>query len=218
MPDKTTKPTLKEVSEYELAEKARIHKQAAREQNSRTLSSSTSLSELLLQGWAMLSTICPKPGCHNPLMRDRKGTEVCVSCDGAGSGSKAQAASMQAAGDLLGEAVTEGAQEDEEDEEMLDQDAGRMYAQQRRLEITRNVAAPAHGAVRPKEAVVDHARVKTETLDALYRALDVSQQRLRACTCVSGGVDESARQADLIVKLALATQAVFDLPTTAPKA
>lgn len=218
MPDGTTKPILKVESEYELAEKARLHKQAAREQSSGALSSSSSLAELLLQGWAMLSTICPKPDCHNPLMRDRKGTEMCVSCDGAGSGRKAQAAPVQAAGDLLGEAVAEEAQEDEEDEAMLLQDAGRVYAQQRVLEITSNAAAPSHGAVRPKEAVVDRARVKTETLDALYRALDVSQQRLRACSCVSGGVDESAREADLIVKLALATQAVFDLPTSIPKA
>lgn len=216
MPDNTTKPTSKVVSEYELAEKARLHKQAAREQSSGALSSSASLAELLLQGWAMLSTICPEPGCHNPLMRDRKGTEVCVSCDGAGSGSKAKAAPLQAAGDLLGEAVAERNQEDEEDEEMLDHDAGRMYAQQRMLEITSNAAAPAHGAVRPKE--VDRARVKTETLDTLYRALDVSQQRLRACSCVSGGVDESSREADLIVKLALATQAVFDLPATGHQA
>lgn len=210
---------LQVVSEYELAEKARLRKQAAREQSSGDLSSSTSLAELLLQGWAMLSTICPKPNCHNPLMRDRKGSEVCVSCDAVGSRSMPEEATMQPAGDLLGEALTEGAHEDEDDDAMLDQDAGRLYAQQRMSEMVSNAGARAlGGGVGPTETVVDHARVKREALDTLYRALDASQRRLRHCSCVSGGVDESAREADLIVKLALATQAVFNLPTGVRKA
>lgn len=38
------------------------------------------ISRLLLQGWTMLADICPRSGCHMPLMRSRQGRTVCCSC------------------------------------------------------------------------------------------------------------------------------------------
>lgn len=223
-------------SEYELAEKARLRKQAAREQSSSGGTASATLAQRLLQGWAMLSTTCPEPDCHNPLMRDRSGKEQCVSC---GSGGKATAAStprqeaaagaaaataarvpVQAAGDFAGEMETE---EDEENQALLDDGAGRMYAERRMEELLASSAGGAAGG--PERAgksdvegdgdVVDRLRIQRQALDALYRALDLSQQRLRVCSSSLGSVDvdESVRQADLIAKLAVATRAVLEMPS-----
>lgn len=193
-------------SEYELAEKARLRKQAAREQSNCALSASTGLAERLLQGWAMLSKPCPRTGCHSPLMRDRSGREVCVSCSTPASGREAGAAPVQAAGDVMGEMDME--EEDEEDRAMLDDGAGRIYAEQRMADLTTTATAA--------EGAIDRVRVKTQALDTLYRALDVSQQRLRSCSGVPADVDESTRQATLIAQLAMAARAVCDLPTGAP--
>ncbi|CAN0184345.1 unnamed protein product [Ectocarpus fasciculatus] len=220
-------------SEYEVAERARLRKQAAREQSSDG-AASASLAQRLLQGWAMLSTTCPAPECHNPLMRDRAGREQCVSCSrGAAPAASATAAErqgtaaaaaapVQAAGDFAGEKEME---EDEEDEAMLGDGAGEMYTERRMAEI---LAAPAAAAVPPAGTPpattvradgvpLDPSRVKGQALETLYRALDLSQQRLRAgfsSPLVSSvDVDESMRQADLIAKLAVAARAVLDLPS-----
>lgn len=201
-------------SEYEVAEKARLRKQAAREQGNGALNASAGLAERLLQGWAMLSKACPEAGCYSPLMRDRNGAEVCVSCSSstvAEKGVGARAVPSQAAGDLMGEVHLEDEGE-EEDKAMLDGAAGHIYTELRVAELTKSAAAV---GVTKEEAAgsIDYLRVKTETLDALYTALDLSKQRLRACSPVSMGVDESMRQVDLITKLAVATRAVFDMPT-----
>ncbi len=221
-------------SEYELAEKARLRKQAPREQSGDGGASAT-LAQRLLQGWAMLSATCPEQGCHNPLMRDRNGKEQCVSCSAAGAaaastprhqagaGAAAAAASaaapVQAAGDFAGEMETE----DEEDQAMLDGGAGRVYAERRMEELLAASAAgpaavgkTARVATSRAEgaAVVDRSRVQSQALDTLYRALDLSQRRLRASSSSpeSVDVDESVRQADLIARLAVAARAVLDLP------
>lgn len=220
-------------SEYELAEKARLRKQAAREQSSGNAASAT-LAQRLLQGWAMLSATCPEPGCHNPLMRDRDGREQCVSCHNAGvkanatvrppiqepaAGAGAAAVPVQAAGDFAGEMETE----DEEDQALLDDGVGRMYAERRMEELLAGAAGGA--AAGTEQAVesdvegdpVDRLRIQSQALDSLYRALDLSQKRLRACCSslglVDADVDESMRQADLITKLAAATRAVSELPS-----
>ncbi|CBJ27820.1 conserved unknown protein [Ectocarpus siliculosus] len=221
-------------SEYEVAERARLRKQAAREQSRDGVSSAT-LAQRLLQGWAMLSTTCPAPECHNPLMRDRTGREQCVSCSRgsapaaagrqgtAAAGAAAATAPVQAAGDFAGEKETEN--DEEEDEAMLGDGAGRIYTERRMAEI---LAAPAAAAapaetsrattVRADGIPLDPSRVKDQALDTLYRALDLSQQRLRAGFSQSPlessvDVDESMRQADLIAKLAVAARAVLDLPS-----
>ena len=144
---------------------------------------------------------------------------------------------MQATGDFAGEMETE----DEDDQAMLDGGAGRMYAERRIEELlaastavagggagggpapsgktARAVDSGAEGAA----AAVDRSRVRNQALDTLYRALDLSQRRLRACSSSpsssssssaveSVDVDESLRQADLIARLAVATRAVLDLP------
>lgn len=247
-------------SEYELAEKARLRKQAARERSDGGGSgggASATLAQRLLQGWAMLSATCPELGCHSPLMRDRDGKEQCVTCSGGGGetsassprhqaaaaaaaggrgGRTAQASAaipVQATGDFAGEMETE----DEDDQAMLDGGAGRMYAERRIEELlaastavagggagggpapsgktARAVDSGAEGAA----ASVDRSRVRNQALDTLYRALDLSQRRLRACSSSpsssaveSVDVDESLRQADLIARLAVATRAVLDLP------
>lgn len=217
-------------SEYELAEKARLRKQAAREQSSGGDVASATLAQRLLQGWAMLSTTCPEAGCHNPLMRDRNGKEQCVSCSSASVKPTAAAAStvshnaaaatapVQAAGDRAGEMETE----DEEDQALIDDGAGRMYAERRMEELlaasTGGAATGTGLAVNSEaggDAAVNRLRVQSQALDNLYRALDVAQQRLRACSSSFGSldVDESMRQADLIAKLAAATRAVSELPS-----
>eukprot|EP00903_Cladosiphon_okamuranus_P010348 g9791.t1 len=230
-PSVPTKDTPMQVeSEYELAEKARLRKQATREQSGGGGVASATLAQRLLQGWAMLSTTCPETGCHKPLMRDRNGKEQCVSCSSASVKSTAAAASAstaahsvaavtvpaQAAGDFAGEVKTA----DEQDQALLDDGAGRMYAERRMEELlaaSAGVAATGTGRVVKSEtegdAAVDRLRVKSQTLDTLYRALDVTQQRLRACSSSlsSLDVDESIRQADLIAKLAAAARAVSEL-------
>lgn len=188
-------------SEYELAEKARFRKQAAREQSNGASEASAGLAERLLQGWAMLSKVCPERGCHSPLMRDRKGTEVCVSCSTTTSGCEAGGAPVPAAGGVLGQIGLEG--DDGEDDAMLDGAAGEMYTERRMAELASGAAAGA----------IDHAFVREQALDALYRALERSQQSLRVCSAVPADVEESSRQADLIAKLAVAARAVSDLPT-----
>lgn len=217
-------------SEYELVERARLRKQAAREQSNGGTASAT-LAEKLLQGWAMLSTTCPATGCHSPLMRDKSGKEQCVSCSSSNSDSDttaiptprqadeavADAIPVQAAGDFAGEMETE----DEEDQALLSDDdaAGRMYSERRMAELlaASNVATDetvhAVNAEEAEGAAVGRLRVKNQAVDTLYRALDLSQQRLRACS--SSNVDESMRQADLIAKLAAATRAVLSLPSNA---
>lgn len=218
-------------SEYELAEKARLRKQAAREQSSGGGTASATLAQRLLQGWAMLSTTCPEPGCHNPLMRDRSGKEQCVSCSSgkaaassaprtaaeAGAAAAAATVPVQAAGDFAGEMETEG----DEDQALLDDGAERMYAERRMEEL---LACSAGGAAAGAERAVksdveggnvDRLCIQSQALDTLYRALDLSQQRLRMCSSSLGSVDvdESMRQADLIAKLAVATRAVSELPS-----
>ncbi|CAB1116663.1 unnamed protein product [Ectocarpus sp. CCAP 1310/34] len=227
-------------SEYEVAERARLRKQAAREQSSDGVSSAT-LAQRLLQGWAMLSTTCPVPECHNPLMRDRTGREQCVSCrrgsapaaawkqGTAAAVAAAAAVPVQAAGDFAGEKETEN--DDEEDEAMMGDGVERIYSERRMAEVLAAPAAstlPAAAAapaetsrattVRADGIPLDPSRVKDQALDTLYRALDLSQQRLRAGFSPSPlessvGVDESMRQADLIAKLAVAARAVLDLPS-----
>ena len=228
-------------SDYELAEKARLRKQAARELSSGggDGAASATLAQRLLQGWAMLSTICPVAGCHNPLMRDRSGIEQCVSCSGASASVSVKATAavaadaaprhvaaaatvpVQAAGDCAGEMETE----DEEDQALLDDGAGRMYAK-RRMEALLAASASSAGGATPgtgravrsgaeRDAAVDRVRVQSQALDTLYRALDSAQQQLRVCSSSLGpfDVNESMRQADLIAKLAKATRAVSELPT-----
>lgn len=39
------------------------------------------IGELLLSGWKMLETICPKPKCNVPIMQSRDGQSICVSCE-----------------------------------------------------------------------------------------------------------------------------------------
>lgn len=216
-------------SEYELAEKARLRKQAAREKSSGGGAASATLAQRLLQGWAMLSTTCPEAGCHNPLMRDRNGKEQCVSCSGAkaaapstprqevAAGAAAATVPAQAAGDFAGEMETE----DEEDQALLDDGAGRMYAERRMeelLSVSAGGAAAGTGRAVKSDAeggAVDRSRIQSQALDTLYRALDSAQQRLRACSSSVGvlDIDESVRQADLIAKLAVATRAVSELPS-----
>ena len=143
---------------------------------------------------------------------------------------------MQATGDFAGEMETE----DEDDQAMLDGGAGRMYAERRIEELLAastavagggagGVPAPSGKTARAVDsgaegaaAAVDRSRVRNQALDTLYRALDLSQRRLRACSSSpssssssaveSVDVDESLRQADLIARLAVATRAVLDLP------
>ncbi|CAM9966884.1 unnamed protein product [Ectocarpus sp. 12 AP-2014] len=228
---KTNTPEVE--SEYEVAERARLRKQAAREQSSDGVSSAT-LAQRLLQGWAMLSTTCPAPECHNPLMRDRTGREQCVSCNrgsaraaagtqGAAAAAAAAAAPVQAAGDFAGEKETEN--DDEEEEAMLGDGAGRIYTERRMAEFLAAPAASTAPAEMSRAATMradgvplDPSRVKDQALDTLYRVLDLSQQRLRAGFSPSPheslvDVDESMRQADLIAKLAVAARAVLDLPS-----
>lgn len=180
-------------SEYETAEKARLRKQAARERSGGALSPSAGLAERLLQGWTMLSTACPNPGCHNPLMRDKTGAEICVTCGTPANAKSGSKAAIQAEDDLMEE-------EDEDNREMLDGFAtGQAYTERRRAELS-------------AESAVDPVRIKAMALDALYRAIDVSQQRLRSCTgTASVNAEESARQADLITKFAIAARALGDL-------
>jgi len=229
-------------SAYEQAEKARLRKQAPREQSDGGSASAT-LAQRLLQGWAMLSATCPEQGCHNPLMRDRSGKEQCVTCGAGGAAASstprhqpaaaaevaaAAAASaavpVQAAGDFAGEMETE----DEDDQAMLDGGAGRVYAERRMEELlAASAAGPAaegkmaRAATSDAEdaAAVDRSRVRSQALDTLYRALDLSQRRLRACSSSpssspeSFDVNESLRQADLVARLAVAARAVLDLPS-----
>lgn len=222
-------------SEYELAEKARLRKQAAREQSSGGGTASATLAQRLLEGWAMLSTICPESGCHSPLMRNRNGKEQCVTCSSgiatttpaprqgaaagvAAAGAAAATVPVQAAGDFAGEMDTE----DDEDQALLDDGVGRMYAERRMEELLAfsagGAATGTERAVNVKSGVegdaVDRSRIQNQALDALHRALDRSQQRLRACSSSLGSVDvdESMRQADLIAKLAVAARALMDLP------
>lgn len=212
-------------SEYELVERARLRKQA-REQSKGSTASET-LAERLLQGWAMLSATCPAPGCHSPLMRDRSGKEQCVNCGSSSSdrtavatprqseAAAANAVPVQAAGDFAGEMETE----DEEDQALVDDATGRMYSERRMAELLAVPAAATEGTARAVDleeaegAAIDRLRVKDQTVDTLYRALDLSRQRLRVCS--SSDVDESMRQADLIAKLAVATRAVLNLPSLA---
>eukprot|EP00752_Nemacystus_decipiens_P010302 g9178.t1 len=217
-------------SEYELAERARLRKQAAREQQGSGGygAASATLAQRLLQGWAMLSATCPEAGCHNPLMRDRTGKEQCVSCSSSSSSVKATAlptprrepdaaaVPAQAAGDFAGEMETE----DEEDQALLDDRAGRMYSEGRMKELLAvSAGGPSDGTERAGKSDVeadtaaDRLRIQNQALDSLYRALDVSQQRLRACSSSLGSFDvnESMRQADLIAKLVVATRAVSGL-------
>lgn len=196
-----------------MAERARLRKQAAREQSSGALSASAGLAERLLQGWTMLSAACPEAHCHSPLMRDRQGKEMCVSCSAAPPRKDPEVpAVVQAAGEMGME------EEDHENDRALrDDDVEGRYLEKRRAELFFNArAAPdigtSAGVVLGSQSAIDHPRVKQEALDTLYKALDVSQQRLRVCCGGSVGVDESARQADLIAKLAMAARAVFDLP------
>lgn len=193
----------------------------------------------------MLSATCPEPGCNNPLMRDRLGKEQCVSCtttSGAGSGSRSSApvtsteqgaaptpapgepaVPLQAAGDFAGETEPE----DVKEEAFFEDEAERRYTEQRMAEL---LSPPATGVTvgtereassGAKGAGVDPLRVKGKLLDTLYRALDLSEQRLRACACCSPGcvasvdVEKAMREADLIAKLALAARAVQNLPSKA---
>lgn len=217
-------------SEYELVERARLRKQAAREQSTGGTASAT-LAERLLQGWAMLSVTCPTTGCHSPLMRDKSGKEQCISCSSSSGDTTAigtprqvdeaaaDAVPVQAAGDFAAEMETE----DEQDQALLDDDdddaAGRMYSERRMAELLSVSTAATEEAARAvnseetEGAPVERLRVKNQAVDALFRALDQSQQRLRACS--SSDVDESMRQADLIAKLAVATRAVLSLPSNA---
>lgn len=60
----------------------------------------------------------------------------------------------------------------------------------------------------------EHARIRARALDTVYRAIDLSERRLRSCTAESATsveLEESSRQADLLVKLATAAQALGDL-------
>lgn len=172
----------------------------------------------------MLNATCPAPGCHSPLMRDRSGKEQCVNCSSSDTtgtatprqenAAAADAAPMQAAGDVAGEMETD----DEEDEAMLDDAAGRTYSERRTAELLTASSAATEGtalAVNSDEVegAIDRLRVKNEAVDTLYRALDLSQQRLRRCS--SADVEESMRQADLVAKLAVATRAVLNLPSNA---
>lgn len=196
-----------------MAERARLRKQAAREQSSGALSASAGLAERLLQGWTMLSTACPEAHCHSPLMRDRHGKEVCVSCSTAPPGKDPEVtAVVQAAEDVGMEE-----EEHENDRALRDDGVESSYLEKRRAELLLHArAAPdtgsSAGVVLGSLSAMDQPRVKQEALDTLYKALDVSQQRLRVCCGGSVDIDESARQADLIAKLAMAARAVFDLP------
>lgn len=121
---------------------------------------------------------------------------------------------MQAAGDVMGEKVAE--EETEEDREMVDDGAGREYANQRMAELTNNrtMASTALASATGGQDATHYSSIKKRALDSLYRALDVSQQRLSACAeSMPVDVDESGRQADLIAKLAFAARALCDLPT-----
>lgn len=201
-------------SEYELAERARLRKQAARDRNDSRLTASAGLAERLLQGWAMLSKACPRPGCHSPLMRDKNGTEVCIACSESDPESDDVQYRVQTAGDVMGEKITK--EETEEDRDMVNGEAGRHYANLRMAELTNNrtMGNIALASATGGQDAVSYGCVKMRTLDTLYRALDVSQQRLSVCAeRIPVDVDESGRQADLIAKLAFAARAVCDLPT-----
>ncbi|CAM9368277.1 unnamed protein product [Scytosiphon promiscuus] len=237
-------------SEYEIAEKARLRKQAAREQRRDAGGgASSTLAQRLLQGWAMLSATCPERGCNNPLMRDRNGMEQCVTCGssssggggGGGGGSKSKAPDtravdqsgapepgapepgappavpLQAAGDFAGEMEPE----DVKEEALLEDEAERRYVERRMAELLARTTAGVAQTVDPgaESSAIDPRRVKEQLLDTLYKALDVSQQRLRACSCsslssvASADVEKGMREADLIAKLAIAARAVLNLPS-----
>lgn len=201
-------------SEYELAERAKLRKQAARDRNDSRLMASAGLAEHLLQGWAMLSKACPRPGCHSPLMRDKNGTEVCIACSKPDPECEDDQSRVQTAGDVMGEKFTE--EEAEEDRDMVDDGVGREYANLRMAELAYNraIGRTVSASATDGQDAVYYGCVKERTLDTLYRALDVSQQRLSVCgERIPVDVDESGRQADLIAKLAFAARAVFDLPT-----
>lgn len=209
--------------EYEMAERARLRKQAVREQQSDPLSASTGLAKRLLQGWTMLSAVCPTSGCNSPLMRDRSGAVSCVNCSGSPD---AKHEASETAGQALGDIMQQEDEEDADgDDELLDDvDAERMYAEYRMEGLPACRQAPgtlvtAAGVgewERENIAADEQSRIKAQALDTLFRAIDASQQRLRSCTEEGGckvGVEESARQADLIRKLALAARALGDLST-----
>lgn len=202
-------------SEYEMAERVRLRKQAAREQDNDRTGASAGLGERLLQGWAMLSTPCPTRGCNSPLMRDRNGSVSCVSCSNTAT-NKSEA--VQAA-----EEVVEDDQKGEADgdREMLDDDGVRIYTKRRVAELTMSRAAgTARRAAMVKVGaggtaeVVEHARITANALDTVYKAIDMSERRLRCCTgegVMAVDVEESSQQAELLAKLAIAARALGDL-------
>lgn len=163
----------------------------------------------------MLNSICPEDGCNSPLMRDTTGTEMCVSCPASASpGNETRVVPVQAAGDRLGETSMEDKEEeDEEEDRMLDDDAGRLYAQQRMAEFSSPATASTSGRTKLGGGnVASHELVKKEALDTLYRALDVSQRRLREFCSDTIEIEESTRHAELITRIAVAARAVSDLP------
>lgn len=204
-------------NEYESAERTRLRKQAMRQRNGGSVGASASLAERLLQGWAMLSTACPTAGCHNPLMRDRTGTILCVSCGEA----TAAPGKSPAPGESPAPVERKGGSMDDEKEDrgmVDDSTAKRIYARHRLNERGDYVPADSTAVAIAKSvsetSTLDRARITTQTLDTLYRALEASQQRLDSCTRAAPvDVHESARQADLIAKLAHAAKALNDLLT-----
>ncbi|CAM9522412.1 unnamed protein product [Hapterophycus canaliculatus] len=236
-------------SVYEIAEKNRLRKQAVREKSrdGGGGGASATLAQRLLQGWAMLSATCPERGCNNPLMRDRQGKEQCVSCSSnsstggrgrsnppdtavikqrsaqAPTPAPASAVDLQAAGDCAGEMEPA----DIKEEALPEDQAERRYAERRMAGL---LSAPAVGTTagtarvensEAEGAAVDPLRLREQLLDTLYRALDLSQQRLRECSYsspslfVSDEVEKGMREADLIAKLAVAARAVLNLPSKA---
>lgn len=161
----------------------------------------------------MLSTPCPTRGCNSPLMRDKKGSVSCVSCKNTAADKlkASQTADEVMENDETGEA--------DRDREMLDDDSVRMYSKRRVAELTvsrvatdtvRGAAVVEVGA-RGTGEVVEHARIKANALDTVYKAIDMSERRLRCCTgegVTAIDVDESSRQAELLTKLAMAAQAL----------
>lgn len=208
-------------SEYEAAERSRLRKVAAREESQPSAGQSASLADRLLQGWVMLSRGCPSSGCHNPLMRDPRGLVSCVSCGPVTTreGTEPPLPGATKAVDMLGHV---GQQEDKEDAEASSRhsDPGEkhLYANHRTAGCAGSVEAPDSTPIVAVNSpgtisTLDRRRIKGKVLDSLFRALEVSQERLDSCTRASFvDVQESGQQADLITKLAQAARALADVP------
>lgn len=208
--------------EYEAVEKRSSPKLATREhRDDGPFSSSASLADRLLQGWTMLSKTCPTPHCHTPLMRDHTGSELCVTCGPVTVGEGAHLAPGVTRGRALHHEEKGQVGVPDEVNAAPTFDAHHRFAEQNTGDTGHalaSVAVPTSPkslkSLKSLESLksLDHARVKSKALDALYNALDVSRQRLETCMgATSMNVEEGARVADLMTKLAHAAKALSDL-------